>query len=169
MEEKHFLEQLGEDLARKLGEAIWAFAKIEWLTYEYIKRLSSEDILYLVGDQNFKPRLKILAKLVEKFGTEASPIEKAKVLISRAEKLSDQRNAIVHNPWQIYVDFEKSDFVTEIYKYTNRQRRFSIEDIESFSREAETVAQNLKAELEALSKSLNRTRDDGAARRLVSR
>jgi len=47
MEEKHYLEELSDDLALKLGRAVWNFAKIEWLTYEYISHLCNDDILSL--------------------------------------------------------------------------------------------------------------------------
>lgn len=61
-----FLNYLGNDLAKTLGEAVWAFARIEWLTYEYIEALAGGDLLILVGDQNMNRRLRVLQKLVER-------------------------------------------------------------------------------------------------------
>jgi hypothetical protein len=70
-DEKNYLETLSDALALKLGHAIWSFARIEWLTYEYIEVLANDDLLSLVGDQNFGQRIGILKKLVLR--TEAIP------------------------------------------------------------------------------------------------
>ena len=153
MQEKHYLEQLNEDLSQKLGNAIWAFAKIEWLTYEYIKRLAGSNILELVVNQNFKLRLGVLEKIIKqkKYGAKLS--DDVIAVFTEAKLLSDKRNTIVHNPWQVYIDLEEMEFVSEISKYTNPNHIFNVEDIESFTLEAQNVAKRMQRAIAALTNS----------------
>jgi len=150
MEEKHYLEELSDDLALKLGRAVWNFAKIEWLTYEYISHLCNDDILSLVGDQNFDPRLNILKKLITKSNATEKQKETAMSLIKEASTLASDRNTIIHNPWQVYVDMDKMDFVSRIFKYTNQEHDFNVDDVVVFSKKAEKIEKELKAALQAL-------------------
>ena len=52
--EGHYLETLYKELALALGDAVWAFAGIEWLTYECLRRLSKDRLDELVGDLTFR-------------------------------------------------------------------------------------------------------------------
>jgi hypothetical protein len=70
-EVKNNLEALRDALALKLGNAIWSFSRIEWMTYEYIKLMADDRLLELVGDQSFASRIGILKKLVAR--TNANP------------------------------------------------------------------------------------------------
>lgn len=149
-QEKHYLEVLGDELSLALGHAVWAFARIEWLTYEYMRKLSSDSLDTLMGDQLFRARIKLIRQLVQRLEGCESEKQAALACIDRAEKLADQRNTIVHNPWQIWIDFERGDFVTEIKKYTNRQKTFDLSAIRAFTESAQQTASDLQDALGVL-------------------
>jgi hypothetical protein len=151
-QEKHYLEILGDELSLALGKAVWAFARIEWLTYEYMKKLSSDSLDMLMGDQMFKARIKLVKHLVLRIeGLEVEKI-RAVACIDRAEKLADQRNTIVHNPWQIWIDFDREDFVTEIQKYTKREKKLDLTAVRSFTESAQQTASDLQDALGTLTR-----------------
>ena len=157
-DDRNYVETLSDALALKLGHAIWNFARIELMAYEYIKILASDDILSLVGDQSFASRIGILKKLAVKSEVEAQLVETATKLLDKAMQLAGRRNTIAHNPWQIYIDFEKHDFVSEIWKHTNPTSRLSESDISQFSRDAAETADQLRSALNALTSGSNRSR-----------
>ena len=126
------------------------------MTYEYIKLMANDRLLELVGDQSFASRIGILKKLVARTEAEPQSIEAATNLLSQAQELSGRRNTIVHNPWQIYIDFDKNDFVSEIWKHTNPTNRLSEADIEKFSQDAEELAGKLRSALGALTNASTR-------------
>lgn len=144
MTEENYLEQLGKELSQKLGDAIWDFAKIEWLTYKYIKLLAGSDVLELVAHQSFKLRLDVLGKIVKQKDCDSTLSKSAFAVFSEARLLSDKRNTIVHNPWQVYVDLDRMDFVTEISKYTNPNHSFNVNDIESFTADAQRISTEME-------------------------
>lgn len=149
-EEPHFLETLYRDLALALGNAVWAFARIEWLTYESLRRLSPGRVDELVGDVNFVPRVAILRRMVER--KEASPGKKARAIaaINAAAQLSEQRNIIVHNPWQIWIDLDAEKFMTEIQKYTKPEKTVDLLKLKAFIESCGRAEVELKAALNAL-------------------
>ena len=149
-EEKHYLEVLGEDLSLAVGQAIWAFARIEWLTYEYLKLLSSDRLDMLMGDQSFRARTKVIRKLILRSENTQAQKDQALDWISQAEKLSEQRNIIVHNPWQIWVDFDRRDFMSEIQRYEKRDKKLDLAQVRTFTERAQEVASGLKDSLNAL-------------------
>ena len=114
--EPHYLEVLYKDLALALGNAVWAFARIEWLTYEYLRHLSADHLDELVGDVSYRARTSILRRIVERSDANAEKKETALAAIKQAEGLAEKRNIIVHNPWRIWVDLDAKDFMTEIQK-----------------------------------------------------
>jgi hypothetical protein len=85
--EPHYLEVLYRDLALALGDAVWAFARIEWLVYEYLGRLSKDHVDELVGEVAFRSRCAILRRLVERRATTPETKERALCAIGEAEKL----------------------------------------------------------------------------------
>ena len=101
-----YLEDLNAELAQALGEAIWAFAMVERLTYKYLRKLSSEPLDELMGDQLFRARLKLVRHLVQRLKGQDEDKALALHYISKAEKLAETRNLIAHNPWQTWIDFE---------------------------------------------------------------
>lgn len=157
-EERHYLDILGDQLSLALGKAVWSFARIEWLTYEYMKELSSDDLDMLMGDQFFKARTKLIKKLVLRIEGSQAEKDQAISCIARAETLADQRNTIVHNPWQIWIDFNRRDFMTEIQKYTDREKKFDLTKVQDFTENAQKLASDLKDALSALTSASRRTR-----------
>lgn len=145
MSEKHFLEQLGQELTEKLGDAIWSFAKIERLTYEYLRVLGGQESLVLAGHQNFVPRLNALKRLIEVKELKADASARVLELLAQAETLAKKRNAIAHNPWQIYIDLERMDFVSEIIKYMNQEERIDRAGLEAFTKESDKVGKDLES------------------------
>jgi|GEM_PF-3824305 len=152
---QHYLEELSDELSIALGKAIWTFAKIEALTFDYINKLSREDLNTLIGYQNISGRIKLIKKLIERIkGMEA---EKAKALsvINCVESLINDRNTIAHNPWLIWIDFEQNDFVTEIHNASKSMQKLNLNDVNAFTAKAEGLILNLRSALPPLAKSLN--------------
>ncbi len=128
-----YLQSLHEKLALALGTAIWAFARIEWRVHENLKALSLDHVDELVADQALRQRLGILRKLVDRRDAPVAPKERAKSAIKAIEDLSDRRNIIVHNPWQIWVSLDSSTLMTEIQKYNTPARSLDISALEQFT------------------------------------
>lgn len=148
--EPHYLETLHRELALALGDAIWAFARIEWLTYEYIGRLSTDRVDELVCDLNFRPRTSILRRIVERKNTNPDKKDRALKAIKEAEALAEKRNIIVHNPWRIWVDIDAKEFMTEIQKYSNQNKKLDLKDLLEFVKSAGKIESELKESLNAL-------------------
>lgn len=149
-EEKHYLEVLGDELSLAVGQGIWAFTRIEWLTYEYLRRLSRDELDVLMGDQLFRARTKVVRKLILRSEKAQAVKDQAISWISRAEQLAEQRNTIVHNPWQIWIDFNRRDFMTEIQRYAKRDTKLDLAQVRTFSGRAQEVASGLQDSLNAL-------------------
>jgi len=148
--ELHYLETLYRDLALALGDAVWAFAKVEWLTYEQLGRLSVDRVDELVGDINFRPRTAILQRLIERGDSSSEKKERAIAAIKKAVTISERRNVIVHNPWRIWVDLDEREFMTEIQKYSNRERKINLNELREFTDSANAVEAELREALSAL-------------------
>jgi len=148
--ETHYLETLYQELALALGDAVWAFARIEWLTFESIGKLTTDRLDEIVGNINFRSRTSILKKLVERKDSIDSVKKKALKLITEAEKLSEKRNIIVHNPWRIWVDLDARDFMTEIQKYSNKDKKVNLKELRDFIESASKLENQLKEALNAL-------------------
>lgn len=146
----NYLEELGDELALALGHAIWTFSKIEWLTYKYMRKLSSEPLDVLMGNQPFGSRISLLKQLVERIEGMAEQKKLALQLIESANKLAKDRNTIVHNPWQIWIDLEKSDFRTEIQRYSDPNKAFDLSAIKQFTENAQKTASELEFALNTL-------------------
>lgn len=144
------METLYRDLALELGDAVWAFAKVEWLTYEYLGYLSEEGLDELLGDIGFRGRTAILRRLVARRAKSQEEKDRAIRAILEVEKLSDERNVIVHNPWKIWVDLDKKEFMTEIQKYSNREKKVNLGDLRAFTDRATVAEINLREALHAL-------------------
>lgn len=127
--EPHYLDTLHKELALALGDAVWAFARIEWLTYKYIRRLSPGRVDELVGDLNFRPRISILRRIVKRRDTSNGKKERALSAIKEAEGLSEKRNIIVHNPWQIWINIDTEKFMTQIEKYSNSENNVDLSEL----------------------------------------
>lgn len=149
-EEENFIETLSDELASALGRAIWAFAKIEWLTYKYMKKLSKEDLDVLVDGLLFSKRIEIIKRLVNRIdGFKNEKVESIKCL-NEVSKLADERNLIVHNPWQIWIDFEKQDFMSEIHKHSNSSKKLDLSQVNLFTEKTQKVTSDLQQAMQPL-------------------
>lgn len=144
----HFLELLNDDLALNLGRAVWTFAQIEWLTYEYMRELSGDTLDVLMGNQLFKARTTLIINLLERLDVREK--ERALDYIKRADKLADVRNTIVQNPWKIWIDLKQKDFRTEIQTYNNHQKKFDLSALQKFIKDAQEIASGLEQALGAI-------------------
>lgn len=148
--EEHFLDTLYKDLALALGNAVWAFARIEWLTYESLKRLSRDHLEELVADLNFRPRTAIIRRLVERHESASTAKNRALEAIRTVDDLSVKRNVIVHNPWRIWIDLKAEDFMTEIQKYAQPNKKVDLEELRSFTEACEKAEIELREALREL-------------------
>ena len=149
-EEPHYLETLYKELALALGDAVWAFARIEWLNYECLRRLSRDRLDELVGDLNFRSLTAILRRVVDARNSSPQKKDRALKAIKAAEDLSEKRNIIVHNPWRIWVDLDSEEFMMQIEKYSRRDKAVDLDELRGFTNLAGEVEAELKQSLYAL-------------------
>jgi len=147
---EHYLDTLYKDLALALGDAVWAFAKIEWLTYERLRRLSGVRLDEWVGGINFRPRTAILRSIIEGRDAPTQAKKRALAAIKAAEDLAEQRNIIVHNPWSIWVDLDAGEFMTEIQRYAGRGKSIDLKQLSSFTDSCLKVETEMREALNAL-------------------
>ena len=154
-EERHYLDVLTDELSLKLGQAVWAFARIEKLLFDYTKQLSKEDDLNdLLGYQPIKKRIEIIKKLINAIENLNSEKQEALACLDRVFKLSKDRNQIAHNPWSIWVDLEERVFKTEIHDPQNKSQPINKQKITKFTKDAEELAFQLKNSLIPLTKTV---------------
>jgi N-acetylglutamate synthase-like GNAT family acetyltransferase len=149
-ESPHFLETLYKDLALALGDAIWAFARIEWQTYERLRMHSQDGLDDLLGDIGFRQRTTILRRLIERNKPDADKLERVANAIAAVEKLSERRNIIVHNPWKIWIDLDAEKFMMHIQKYTQPGKTIDLAALKQFTEECGTAETELRDSLNAL-------------------
>ena len=65
-------------------------------------------------------------------------------------KLSERRNIFVHNPWKVYVDFDKREFEGELRQYTDSSKAVRKEEFEQFIDECKRAQQRLQDAFRAL-------------------
>jgi len=151
-EDAGFLESLGDDLAMKLGHAIWGFAKIEWVVCDYIARLSNDEVLCLVGEQPFHTRVAILRKLIDRAEASVEAKMKAKDSLADTERLAKKRNICVHNPWQTYIRLSGSGLASEIWRHSDNEQTLSEYDVVQLAIESANLADRLRDDLNALTR-----------------
>jgi hypothetical protein len=142
-----YLEDMRAELSQALGEAMWAFAMVERLTYRYMRALSSEPLDELMADQPFKVRIRLMRRLVNRLQGQDQAKSVVMCCLERAEKLADTRNMLAHNPWQIWIDFEESKFKSEIKKITNEEKTLDLEQVRAFRDNAGELASTLEYQL----------------------
>jgi hypothetical protein len=149
-EEPAFLETLYRDLALALGDAVWAFARLEWLTYKMIRSLSDDRVDELIGDLNFRGRISILRRLIDRRVKDEGRGSAIRNLLKEAERLSEKRNVIVHNPWEIWIDLDAEEFMTEIQRYSDRTKKVDLGQLRDFTKSAGDLENRLKEALREL-------------------
>ena len=152
---KHYLDELTDELSLKLGQAVWAFARIEKLLFDYTKQLSKEDDLNdLLGYQPIKKRIEIIKKLINSTKNLNSEKQEALACLDKVFKLSKEGNQIAHNPWSIWVDLEDRALKTEIQDAQNKSQPINKQKITKFTKDAQELAPQLKNSLIPLAKAV---------------
>jgi hypothetical protein len=154
-EEPNFLETLNRDLALALGEAVWAFARLEWLTCKWIGYLTAIGVDELVVDLGYDVRAKMLKRVLRR-NTDPEKQEQVEAiakLLNDGKKLAERRNIIVHNPWSVWIDFEAREFRTEIQKYADKENKVNLDELRKFTRECGELESELKEALRAFEQS----------------
>ena len=152
---QHHLEELSDELSLALGEAVWAFARIEKLIFEYIEKLARDDLNDLIGYQPITKRIEIIKKLIIRIEGLGNEKKHALSNLEKALKLSKSRNKIAHNPWLIWVDLDKKIIKTEIHEIHNKDSvPIDLIKMRKFTADAERVASDLKDSLIPLVKAV---------------
>jgi len=144
------LEDLYRDLSLALGDAVWAFARIEWITYNHINSYYSDSVDNLIVEIGFANRAEILKKIIKDKKPISDNRDKAIDAINKAIKLAKERNLIVHNPWKIWIDLDAKEFMTEIEKFAAPGKSINLDGVRAFVNKAEAVELELKEALNAL-------------------
>jgi hypothetical protein len=123
---------------------------IESATFDYLRQLSTEPLHELMIDQLFKARIGLVLKLVQRI--EGFDIEKAQALrfLKRAEDLAKTRNAIAHNPWRIWADFELRELRANIQPAKANAQAHTLESVRQFTVDAQEVSLGLFEALHSL-------------------
>ncbi|MGN6141760.1 MAG: hypothetical protein ACTHNV_22925 [Ralstonia sp.] len=143
-EKPHYLDTLTAELAQALGEAVWAFSMVEKLTYRYLKTLSSEPLHVLMADQPFASRIRLIRHLVDRLKGQDDAKAIAAQCLNEAEKLARIRNVLAHNPWSIWVDLDRSEFMTEIQKVTDENKTLDLVQVREFRDAARRLASDFE-------------------------
>jgi hypothetical protein len=144
------LNQMGAELSMALGGAIWAFAQIEKLTYEYIAKQYADPIDDLIGELSFGSRTKILRRIVKQKNPPHEKLDRVNKALNEANKLSEERNIIVHNPWRVWIDLDEREFKAEIRKHTKPEKKLDLKQLSEFGVKANAVETELRNALDSL-------------------
>lgn len=149
-ESASYLDQFASELSRELGIAIWVFSAIESATFDYLKKLSTEPLHELMANQLFKPRITLVRALVNRIDGFEQEKVKALGYLKHAEELAKTRNAIAHNPWQIWADFESKELKAEIKPRKPKGKMENLDSIKAFIQDAEKVLKGMQSALDSL-------------------
>jgi hypothetical protein len=150
------INELEEKLSLALGRAVWAFARVELESYNYLRLLARDSIDRFMANHSLSARLKVVRELIKRLPGNESEKAKALECWSRAERLSRTRNIIAHNPWRISLDFEAKGFRSEIWTSWAEKGNLDLPRLEAFAEETAGLA----AELQQLLGKLAPNRDD---------
>jgi hypothetical protein len=128
-----------EKLAAILGEAIWAFSKIERMTYEYLKALSVEPLHHFMQGVSFSGRLAVIKQLILRIENYDAPKTSALGALKEADALAKTRNLIAHNPWSISINFTTKDLDFHIEKVTDQTVQITYNELEKFIADCNTL------------------------------
>jgi hypothetical protein len=147
---KHALEELVDELSLALGEAVWAFARIERTTYSYLKALSTDSLDVLMAGVMLRGRLQVMEHLIARANGKDSMRQLALKCVDRIDKLSNKRNLFVHNPWMTSIDLDRNTFVSEIEKITDDTKRMSLAELRQFTIDCTQLNEDLHNALSEL-------------------
>ncbi len=145
---KDFLIDMNNDMALAVGNAILSFNQIESLLYEYIDILYGDDLIDLIGHQSIRSRVNILKKMIKSEGKNDQQVQNTITLLNKVEPLFNTRNAIAHNPWEIYFSAQREEFVSSIFKYIDNKYSLDLKEVIEFTEKANKFAGELKSALD---------------------
>ena len=145
-----YIDSFSDELSLALGRAVWAFSAIELITHDYLRQLSTEPLHELMAGQSFRVRTRLVAQLLARI--DSFPREKADATryLKRAEGLAEIRNAIAHNPWQVWADFDLRELRAQIKPVRANSEGQTLESVRKFTAEAQEVATGLSQALRML-------------------
>ncbi|HZN26940.1 MAG TPA: hypothetical protein VFB75_22130 [Burkholderiales bacterium] len=159
------LGDLGDELAKKLGHAIWAFARIEWTTYEfliYFTRTHDEmRLLPLLNEMSFEQRTAALRKLIDQYASGTPEAKKAKGLIEDAKELAKMRNVLAHNPWTTWINQLARTFSSSISKRTDQKKNLTEAEVKQFAVDADKLGGELLQALQAVAAIVKKNWEQG--------
>ena len=149
MEQPEFLDSLNRDLALAIGNAIWAFARIEWAVTSALGR-GGISLDVVLAELSFKQRVTILRKLLPEMAISIATRQQVNTQLNRIEKLSETRNLIAHNPWMIWIDRDANEIMTEIQHYTNPKKKLDLSALSTFTENCLQALEEFEAVANAL-------------------
>ena len=144
-----FLDSLNKDLALAIGNAVWAFARIEWAVTTALGR-GGYDLDQILAEFPFRQRTTVLKKLIPNMGLTKDVHDNVLSKIIWIEKLSERRNLIAHNPWMIWLDSDAKAIMTEIQHYTQPKRKLDMTQLIEFTEECNRALEEFEAAAFAL-------------------
>jgi hypothetical protein len=129
-----YLESLHRELALAIGNAVWAFARIEWAITIALGRAGGS-LDHLLAEFSFRQRTTILRKLLPDLGIYPETQAELAGCITQFERLSEKRNLIAHNPWMIWLDQDAKEIMTEIQHYSRQEKRLDLSALQEFTNE----------------------------------
>ena len=150
MSDDNYLDRTNKELAQTLGEAIWAFSKVERATYRFMKKLSTDTLDVLMADQSIPVRIRVMKLLIARANGPEEIKELARQCVKRIDALAEVRNHIAHNPFQTWIDLDTREFIHEIEKVTDESKVISLSQLKQFSTDAEALAEALNNALSQL-------------------
>ncbi len=146
MTDKGF-EEFIADWRDAVGQAVLHFGEVEWITYEYLARFPKDKIGRFTSKQFFKARVDLIKEIMcSKEGVD-DLLETLNGLLGKALKMAQDRNVIVHSPLQINVYSDKDENYAakdELVSYRNKNKVFSLEDVQEFAEDAKKLSIDLR-------------------------
>ena len=100
------MEPVRQAWVQTFGEAVLWFGQVEWFTHHVIADYSSDDIHGAVAEMNFAARAHLAqAILASRLQAHPAVLQLSGEVFSEARALAKRRNALVHNPLEINVQF----------------------------------------------------------------
>ena len=144
-----FLTSLNNELALAIGNAVWAFAKIEWAVTSALGRAGNE-LDHILAEFPLKQRTTVLRKLLPELAVPKDVQVRVATSLTSIESLSTRRNLIAHNPWMVWMDLDAREIMTEIQHYARPERKLDLSSLSEFTEECQRVLDEFEAAVVAL-------------------
>ena len=142
--ENEDITQVIDEWSLLVGQSILHFCDIERITFVILEKLPSEPIDASAINLRFAQRVELILSILSHKDIPSEIAEKMSALLTHAQKLSETRNLIVHNPLYLtgYID-EKGKLQPLIYKKTGKQKSINYEDLEKVTMSIEKLTGEL--------------------------